>query len=164
MKKQAFSLLSFLTSISCAVPLAAQETKETQETQETKETKGEVSPTWIAYEKAFKKQTSLPLPDYSHAGFALCPESVTAPDLPVLRVKDFGGLANDGQSDREAIQSAIKAGEAKGGAIIEFEAGRYLLNEKAGLNKGLTINGDNIVLRGNASESTELYMREHLLP
>lgn len=137
---------------------------------------GRVAKAWTSYEQAFKNNQPLPMPDYSHAGFALCPESVNAPDLPVLHIKDFGGLPNDKKSDREALQAAIEAAEKLNGAVIQFAAGRYFINEEAGLKKGLTITGDNIVLRGHSSEGgtsgdgasggrgTELFMRHHLVP
>lgn len=123
---------------------------------------------WIDYEQAYKNNQPLPLPDYTHAGFALCPESVTAPEgLPVLSVKDFGAVIDDEQSDWQAIQAAIVAGEKMGGAVIQFEAGKYLVGETPGQGTSIRIQEDNIVLRGTTDadgRNTELYMHHHLVP
>ncbi|MEM1109537.1 MAG: DUF4955 domain-containing protein [Planctomycetota bacterium] len=111
----------------------------------------------------------LELPDYSYAGYALVPESIEPPDLPVIHVRDYGAIPGDRKSDKAAIAKAIRAGEVKGGAIIQFDAGRYLVGEKEQEKSGFVINSPNIIIRGTrpSAESprgTVLYMRHSLAP
>ena len=111
----------------------------------------------------------LDLPDYSYAGYALCPESIEPQDLPVVLVRDHGGVSNDRHSDRDAVIAAIRAAEALGGAAVQFDAGVYLVNEESGGMEAITITGQNIVLRGTTPteanrQGTVLFMRHHLNP
>ncbi|MBB6429169.1 DUF4955 domain-containing protein [Algisphaera agarilytica] len=112
---------------------------------------------------------ALELPNYSYAGYALVPESIEPKDLPVVHVGDHGAKPNDRKSDKAAIAAAIRAGEEKGGAIIQFEAGEYWVGEKKQEKQGFFITSPNIVIRGaeptaSAPKGTVLYMRHSLAP
>lgn len=101
------------------------------------------------------------LPDFSFAGFAhgeQSPPRVTAAQLPVYHVRDFGAFPDDGIDDRVAIQRAIDTAGANGGGIIQFDAGRYLLNSD-GSAAPLWVRYSNIILRGAGSgeDGTLLY-------
>lgn len=124
------------------------------------------SPTWQTFVQ--EKQMGIPttLPDYSYAGYALAGEDPDQAGLPVFDVTKFGAKANDNQSDRRAVEAAIAAASKRGGGIIQFPAGRFLMNEQAGLAAGIKIESDHIILRGAGSgpKGTELYMRQHLNP
>jgi hypothetical protein len=44
----------------------------------------------------------------------------------VFNVRDYGGTANDGTDDREAIRAAVQAARAAGGGTVYFPPGIYL--------------------------------------
>ena len=107
--------------------------------------------------------------DYSYAGYALHPESVATSDAPAFAVADYGAVPDDGQSDRDAVQATIDAASARGGGVVTFGSGRYLLNEQPGQRDGLRVTDAGVVLRGvrqgaDAAPPTVLVMRHHLEP
>ncbi len=126
-----------------------------------------VSPTWQTYldEKTTGQPTTLP--DYSHAGYALSGESwQAAKDLKIFDVTMFGAQADDGLSDRSAVEAAVVAATEHGGGVVLFPKGRFLMNEEEGLTTGILIESDHVVLRGAGTgpNGTELYMRHPLSP
>jgi len=106
------------------------------------------------------------LPDYSWAGYKMGIEGI--PDLKgkIFDVSKYGAIPNDSIEDFDGIQVAIKAAEAAGGGIVFFPKGRFLINEKVGRRKGITISTPNIILRGSGCETggTEIFMRNYMLP
>ncbi|MCD8483750.1 MAG: glycoside hydrolase family 55 protein [Verrucomicrobia bacterium] len=93
------------------------------------------------------------LPDFSFAGFAHGEQNLprlTSAQLPVYHVRDFGAFPDDDIDDRVAIQRAIDTAGANGGGIIQFDAGRYLVNSD-GSAAPIWIRYSNIVLRGAGS-------------
>jgi hypothetical protein len=125
------------------------------------------------FESVWKKQTwkndrgeheAIPLPDYSYAGYALGTKGIPQPSGQRFNVTDHGALPNDGISDRDAIEKTIRAAEQAGGGVVYFPKGRFLINEKQGVTKGIVIQGANIVLKGEGSgpNGTELFMKAHL--
>ncbi len=69
--------------------------------------------------------------------------------MPILNVTKFGADGDDSSDDTAAIKSALKEAEQKGGAIVFFPRGRYLLSEPLSIQP-------NIVLRGEGRELTAL--------
>ena len=88
--------------------------------------------------------------DWSHAGYKNGNEPI--PDgsgLAVYRVADYGGIANDGLSDTQAIRDTIDAVKAVGGnSIILFAPGRYDIYMEDDNKDRFLINGSNIIIRG----------------
>lgn len=59
-----------------------------------------------------------------------------------IYVKDFGAIAGDRKDDTAAIAAAVDKAAAMGGAVIEFEQGRYFISTP------IIVGADNIHLRG----------------
>src|SRR5688500_6600916 len=88
-----------------------------------------VAPLWMEFVEA-KKAGKIPvLPDFSYAGYHFSEKEI--PDVSKRKffdVTEFGALPNDETIDDEAIQKTIDAAERhKGGAVVFFPAGRYLI-------------------------------------
>lgn len=125
------------------------------------------TPLFQQFAAAREEGTEAILPDFSYAGYAHGEQAVPVVDYPEVLVDDFGGVPNDGQSDRKALTDAIKRAEelAKSnsrGAVVRFSAGRYDLHtaEEKEVKEPITIQSHNIVLRGctTGEGRTELYM------
>lgn len=106
------------------------------------------------------------LMDFSHAGVNFSDSAIPEPSLPIFDVTSYGAVANDDIEDKDAIQRTINAAELAGGGIVQFPAGRFLLNEMPGQKIGLRVSYSNIILRGNqdAGGQTVLFMKHHLEP
>lgn len=126
------------------------------------------------------------LPNFSYAGYRfgneLVPDSSSL-GYQIFRVTDYGAIADDGNSDKEALRRTIAAAEAYidsnagSGAIIEFPTGQFRLNDAAdiaGMDTSDTPEGaanrktftikvsrGNIVFRG-AGSGTVLFMEKNL--
>ncbi len=117
---------------------------------------------WQEYEKAYKRDKTTPLLDFSFAGYHHGESEVPVVEHKVFNVLDFGAIANDHISDREALLKAIDAAEANGSGVIYFPKGRYLFNTKEDPCDPINIENNNIVLRGDGAgvNGTEIYMAE----
>lgn len=74
--------------------------------------------------------------------FVLANPVLTNAETP-LNVKDFGAVGDGKTDDRAAIQAAIDAASAgKGGGIIEFPSGTYLVKEIVVLKNNITLKLD----------------------
>lgn len=106
------------------------------------------------------------LPDFSYVGYHRGEDAIPQPNLKVFDVRDYGAIADDNLSDKQAIEKAIKAAEANGGGIVFFPKGRFLVNEDGDDGKTIDITGSNIVIRGSGSGpgGTELFMKNPLIP
>ncbi|MEM0914035.1 MAG: DUF4955 domain-containing protein [Planctomycetota bacterium] len=80
----------------------------------------------------------------------------------VLDIEDFGGVPNDGKSDRAAIVSAIAAAdEIDGPVVIRFPAGRFVARaEEDFMAPPIEIGRSDLVIRGAGSNpgGTEIYL------
>lgn len=105
------------------------------------------------------------LPDYSYSGYDYMESAIPSDSLRVYRVEDFGAVADDLQSDRDAAQAAIDAASVSGGVVV-FGKGRYLLNTKEGNEEPLRISRGNVVLKGVGSgkNGSELVFERNLDP
>ncbi|VGO14181.1 hypothetical protein PDESU_02740 [Pontiella desulfatans] len=109
------------------------------------------------------------LPDFSHAGYHRC-----ATPLPVVSetthtyfdVTKFGGVPDDGKSDRDAAVAAFAAAHSHNGpAAIYFPEGNFRLFEKSDFGKPpLEIKRSNVVLKGSGVGTTQLEFAESHLP
>ena len=115
---------------------------------------------WTEFLLYKENGTESRLADFSYAGYRFGEYDIPNVDYPVFDVSEYGAIANDGLSDRKAFEDAIAAAQKKGKGIIYFPAGRFDLRPQDAPNKSITIDGDNLVLRGAGSGEggTELYM------
>ncbi len=107
------------------------------------------------------------IPDFSYAGFNSGNTSLPSPDWPVVRVDDFGAVANDGKSDTKQIQRAIQFALGLEGAIVLFSPGRYILEKNLNNKEPLIkIHGDRIIIKGAGvgRNGTELNFPHYLKP
>jgi hypothetical protein len=105
----------------------------------------------------------LGLPDFSHAGWggaAEEPPTVTAITHTPFLVTDYGAVADDGLSDRAAVEAAIAAAEASTGpAAVVIPAGRFVLRERDDVGAPpIRVRRGDLVIRGAGmfSGGTEL--------
>ena len=105
------------------------------------------------------------IPDYSYAGYHRSERAIPHVEGPVFNIVDFGAIANDEKSDREAIQKAIDAAAAQGGGVVLVPKGRFDLGQKSNAGS-VFIRDSNIVLRGEGSgeDGSVLFMSEYLAP
>ncbi len=86
-------------------------------------------------------------PDFTRAGVR--PGFHDRKNAKVLKLSGFGAKANDGKDCYDALRAAVDALPREGG-VIEFDAGNYRLG------KFLTIERDNVMLRGAGKDATKL--------
>ena len=86
------------------------------------------------------------LPDFSYAGYGNGVSDIPAATGTVVKVDDFGAVADDGKDDSKALQDAIsRARELAGPAVVRFGPGRYRISEV------LKIERSDFVLQGSGS-------------
>ena len=125
----------------------------------------DVSSVWNTFVSDAKAGRASVLPDYSYAGYKYGTEAIPDVQWKVFDVTDFGALPDDGLSDYDGIQQAIRAAEANGSGIVFFPAGKFLVGEEEDIAKSIEITGANIVLRGSGSgaDGTEIHQKNHYL-
>ena len=114
------------------------------------------------------------LPTFSYAGYKHGEFGLpTSFSQPIYNVTDYGAVANDNISDKNAIIAAIKkAEENDNGGIIFFPPGRFIVNDSEPTVAGILaddpaevirISKSNIVIKGSGSgeNGTELYQKSH---
>ena len=114
------------------------------------------------------------LPTFSYAGYKN--GEVSLPSYfsqHVYNVTDYGAVANDNKSDKNAIIATIAAAEANAnGGIVFFPPGRFIVNDADPQEAGVVaddpaeiirITKSNIVLKGSGrgNGGTELYQKSH---
>ena len=106
------------------------------------------------------------LPDFSlsgyHGGSIGIPEAF--PTVKTFNIVDFGAVANDKNSDQQAIEKAIRAAEAAGGGVVYFPPGEFWVNTDPEKTHSIVITGSNIVLKGSGSGpgGTVIYMANYM--
>jgi hypothetical protein len=86
------------------------------------------------------------LPDFSFAGYRNGLDELPAASGTVIKIDDFGALADDDVDDTKAVLAAItSANETDGPVIVRFSAGRYRVSEV------LRVERSDIVLQGAGS-------------
>ncbi|MCT4648545.1 MAG: glycoside hydrolase family 55 protein, partial [Carboxylicivirga sp.] len=119
---------------------------------------------WNEFEAAQKTGKVCELPDFSFAGYHHGEKAIPDVKHKVFNVTDFGAVANDGKSDKDAIRKTVTAAVNNGSGIVFFPKGRFLVNEDNDDRKPIVIKGKNIVFRGSGSgeDGTVLYMKNYL--
>ena len=125
--------------------------------------------------------------DYSYAGYhhgEEAPADVYTLGYKVYDVTDYGAVANDGKSDREAFLNCVKAAlgvnfsvedryivfdaKPKANAIIYFPEGDFILHTSAddseNYSREIMIRSGNIVLKGAGRDKTRIVMQDPNLP
>ncbi len=132
------------------------------------------------------QRSEVPLPSIDVSNF--CSGTASSNEMPsgyrVFNVTDYGAIANDKLSDKEAIRKAIAATETyvregkDNKAILFFPRGLFRVSEKSDLDsiisgdaasinsQPIKIQESNIVVKGcgSAEGGSELFMAESLLP
>ena len=105
------------------------------------------------------------LPDFSFAGYRFSEAAIPELAGPVFSVTDYGAVADDGVSDRDAIQAAIDAAESQGGGVILFPTGQFHLNTLEDVASPIVIRAGGIVLRGAGRDvdGTTLVMEQNFV-
>lgn len=105
------------------------------------------------------------LPDYSYSGYDYMESPIPEGPSTIFKVENYGAIANDRMSDRDAVQLALDAASKEGGVVL-FQKGRYLLNTENGSEAPLRLSRGNVVLRGAGSvlDGTELVFERSLDP
>ncbi len=119
---------------------------------------------WLDFTQAQRKGKAGVLPDFSYAGYHHALTEAPEVKYKVFNVCDFGAVANDRFSDREAVIRAIRAVEQHGEGVVFFPKGRYLLHEQGEANEPIEIRCSRIVLRGEGAGpgGSEIWMEAPL--
>jgi len=108
------------------------------------------------------------LPDFSYVGYRNGEKMMNyrASGVPTYNVKDFGAVADDDTSDKDAIISAITAANKTGGGIIYFPKGRFIIQDIYDDLNTIWVSTSNVVFKGSGSGKggTELFMKVPLQP
>lgn len=128
------------------------------------------------------------LPDFSYAGYdhsESVPEDAFALGYNIYDVTDFGAVADDGISDREAFLAAVKAAlgtdyvideaghisfghKEAADAVIYFPEGEFILHSKEddvdGASRSIIIRAGNLVFKGAGRDRTFIVMKDEMLP
>ena len=127
-----------------------------------------VSKTWIDFLLAKEDGRQSVLPDFSYSGYKYSSQEPPYVTHDQFNVTDYGAVADDNRSDQVAIQATIDAAEAHGSGIVFFPSGQFLVNTDtdpvaspiSATNSSITIEGDNIVLRGSGSRDGGTIIRQ----
>lgn len=118
--------------------------------------------------------------DFSYAGYDHGKTAPSYAGYTVYNVKDYGAVANDGNSDREAFLDALKDAlgdetridgngwivchaKEHANAIIYFPEGEYIIHDKED-KESIVIPAGNIVLKGAGRDKTTLVMKTPMYP
>lgn len=128
-------------------PVSAQATELTADNSATPAPAGWIPNVWKNHLAG--GSASSPLPDFSHAGYAMGDRSIPDVPGPVFDVTNpqFGAEPDDNQDDTLAIQAAIDAAGIAGGGVVFFPRGRYEIRKTAAV-PTLQITRDQVILRG----------------
>lgn len=101
------------------------------------------------------------LPDFSYAGYK-CGE-VAIPTVKQMKLKwfdvtEFGAVASDGESDREAFIAAIAAAEANGGGVIYFPEGEFEIHAEEDPDQTIFIRSSNTIIKGAGRNKSKILL------
>ncbi len=129
--------------------------------------------TWLDFESAADDNILL---DYSYAGYMhgeVAPPNVETLGYKVYDITDYGAVANDGKSDREAFIKVLEAMGATRGkdkdairyqkstgakAIIYFPEGEFILQADGEQNQTLRLTMGDLVIKGAGKDKTFIKM------
>lgn len=124
----------------------------------------EESALWNNFVTAREQDNESILPDFSYAGYLYSEEAIPLVNYKEYNILDFGGIANDGLSDKAAIEKAIKTASVHGEGIIYFPKGTYHINTDKDADDIITIPSSNIVFRGEGNRESILFFENDLAP
>jgi hypothetical protein len=104
------------------------------------------------------------LPEFSFAGYRYSEVAIPHADHTIFDVREFGAIADDGKSDKQAVIAAIRAAEANGSGVVYFPAGRFDINTADDELEPIRIKGSHVVLRGAGPQLTTLFFMRDLPP
>ena len=78
----------------------------------------------------------------------------------VLSARDFGAKGDGVTDDTAAIQAALDAAEAAGGAVVRLEAGTYVVSGSGKASAGCLQIGSNVVLAGDGQDETVIKLAD----
>jgi hypothetical protein len=108
------------------------------------------------------------LPDFSYVGYKNGEKTFNyrASGLPTYNVVDFGAIADDDNSDKEAIEKAVIAASKTSGGIVYFPKGRFIIQDIYDDLNSIWVSSSNVVFKGSGSGKggTELFMKVPLQP
>lgn len=119
--------------------------------------------TWLSFVENKKDNVLL---DFSYAGYKH--GEIGVPDVKTLNyktfnVEDFGAIANDDISDRQAFIKAVAAAKKHGNGIVYFPKGRFILHDATddvnGKSFSIDINMSHLVIKGAGREKTTIFMK-----
>lgn len=92
------------------------------------------------------------LPNFGFAGYHHGEDAIPSPNHAIFDVTDYGAVANDTTSDKDALLAAIAAAEANGSGIVFFPPGKFLINETTdNVDQIIYIRKSNIILKGSGT-------------
>lgn len=121
-----------------------------------------VAPSWIDFVEAKANGTKPLLPDFSYSGYQFSEKEI--PDVSGwarFDVTDYGAIPDEEGYDDAGIQAAIDAAEASSEpAVVFFPPGRYIISADNDIEKFITVNRSDIVLKGSGAGDggTEIFM------
>ena len=107
---------------------------------------------WENFKKNKAKSTEPILPDFSFAGYKYSEVPIPTVDYKLFDVTDFGAVANDGISDKNAIKKAIAEATKNGEGVVFFPKGKYIVNTATDDQSIIEIEHSKIVLRGEGDQ------------
>lgn len=118
---------------------------------------------WNDFINSQKENRESILLDFSYAGYRHGEKEFPSPNYKIFNICDYGAIANDENSDKEAIVKAIQAAEKNGSGIIFFPKGRYILNYDKESSGPIYISNSNIIFRGEGSgaDGSEIFMKHY---
>lgn len=119
---------------------------------------------WQDFVDSVADDSASVLPDFSYAGYRFSEAPIPDVAGPIFAVTDYGAVADDGLSDRDAIQAAVDAAEEADGGVVLFSAGEFHLNTLEDAESPITIASGGVVLRGSGRDAggTRLVMERNL--
>lgn len=109
---------------------------------------------WNDFVKSSKTNSEPILPDFSYAGYKYSEIPIPEVGYKIFKVTDFGAVANDGISDKEAIKKTIEAASKNGEGVVFFPRGKYHINTANDDQSIIKVQSSKIVFRGEGSGST----------
>lgn len=115
---------------------------------------------WAEFVDAREKNAEPVLPDFSYAGYKYSASPIPTVDGPTFAVTDYGARPDDEAFDDAGIQAAIDAASERGGGVVQFPQGRFLVSPTTDPNASINISASRVVLRGAGSQAggTEIHM------
>jgi len=111
----------------------------------------QTSAIWNNFEKSNATGTEPILPDFSYAGYKYSEVPIPVVDYKIFDVTDFGAIAGDNLSDKNAIKKAVAAATEYGEGIIFFPSGKYYVNTETDDQSIIKIQASKIVFRGEGT-------------